>query len=152
MFLKLYWLGAVLALMPLVIQPYEIPQEELFPYVPKDINGTTFPIDLEATTNSDMVLVKCPDDKYDHKPPNGSFKINIDIFKQNGAVQNDDHLFAWVPLLRQSTNQTNITCGDVFVQTSGVSFIKMQWTYNVIWKNETVDGNFMKRERATKDI
>uniref|UniRef100_A0A0N5C7R4 Fam-a protein n=1 Tax=Strongyloides papillosus TaxID=174720 RepID=A0A0N5C7R4_STREA len=137
MFFKLYWLGAALALMPFLIQPEEVHREKLFPYVPEDTNGTTFLIDLEATTLSNIVLVKCPYTQYNHKTSNDSFIPTDDIIESESTLRDHNKLFAWVPLLRQSANQTKINCGIVDIETAGGSYIKKQWIFNVNW-NDTV--------------
>uniref|UniRef100_A0A0N5B9U2 Uncharacterized protein n=1 Tax=Strongyloides papillosus TaxID=174720 RepID=A0A0N5B9U2_STREA len=151
MFLKLDWLGAALALMPLLIQPEEVHRMELFPNVPEDISGTTFLIDLEATTLSNTVLIKCPYTKYNHKTP-GDLFIADDIIESKGAFFDPEKLFAWVPLLRQSTNKTNITCGNVHIKTGEESYKAKKWIFNVLWKNGTNGEGFFKRERSISNI
>uniref|UniRef100_A0A0N5BTP8 Major sperm protein n=1 Tax=Strongyloides papillosus TaxID=174720 RepID=A0A0N5BTP8_STREA len=150
MFLKLYWLGAAVALMPLLIQPNEVHRMELFPYVPEDINNTTFPFDLNVTTNSDMVLVKCPDTDYRHKNNNEMFGRNSKIFNPKGIFSPNASLFAWVPLLKTESGPTKLTCGEIVLKDNANPY--HEWTFNVMWKNGTGDGKFIKRVRSIKDI
>uniref|UniRef100_A0A0K0F3D8 6-cysteine protein n=1 Tax=Strongyloides venezuelensis TaxID=75913 RepID=A0A0K0F3D8_STRVS len=150
MFLKLYWLGAALALMPFPTQPQEIHREKLFPYVPKDINNGTFPFNLTATTNSDMVLVKCPDSGYHHKDAEDSFARNSKIFIPESIFSPNGSLFAWLPLLRNVYGSTNLKCGRIHFIGDGNP--RYDWTFNVIWKNDTINTNFMKRELRTNQI
>uniref|UniRef100_A0A0K0F184 Ig-like domain-containing protein n=1 Tax=Strongyloides venezuelensis TaxID=75913 RepID=A0A0K0F184_STRVS len=150
MFLKLYWLGAALALMPLPTQPQEIHHEKLFPYVPKDINNGTFPFNLTATTNSDMVLVKCPDSGYRHKNAEDLFARNSKVFIPESVFSPNSDLLAWVPKLRTESGQTKLKCGEIVLKDFGNP--RYDWTYNVIWKNDTINSNFMKRVLGTNQI
>uniref|UniRef100_A0A0N5CC29 Tyrosine-protein phosphatase domain-containing protein n=1 Tax=Strongyloides papillosus TaxID=174720 RepID=A0A0N5CC29_STREA len=150
MFLKLYWLGAAVALMPLLIQPNEVHRMELFPYVPEDINNKTFPFDLNVTTNSDMVLVKCPDTDYRHKNNNEMFGRNSKIFNPKGIFSPNASLFAWVPLLKTESGPTKLTCGEIALKDNANPYHK--WTFNVMWKNGTDDENFMIKEGKILDI
>uniref|UniRef100_A0A0N5B506 Uncharacterized protein n=1 Tax=Strongyloides papillosus TaxID=174720 RepID=A0A0N5B506_STREA len=150
MFLKLYWLGAALALMPLPTQPNEVHRQDLFPYITADINNTTFPFKLEVTTNSDMVLVKCPDYYYRHKDSDEIFSHNPDVFVSDSIFSPNANLFAWVPLLRNVSGLTHLKCGIINLRSQGNPYYDL--TYNVMWKNGNDDGNFMERKEKTKDI
>uniref|UniRef100_A0A0N5BKT6 Tyrosine-protein phosphatase domain-containing protein n=1 Tax=Strongyloides papillosus TaxID=174720 RepID=A0A0N5BKT6_STREA len=138
MFLKLYLLGAALALMPLLIQPDEDHRKKLFPLVPEDINGTTFLTDLRPTIFSNIVLIKCPYIKYRHKPSNYTFTPDDDILISENIFRDTENVFAWIPLLRQSTNQTRITCGRVNIKIGEEPKIEKQWIFNVIWNKSLI--------------
>uniref|UniRef100_A0A0K0F3D6 Tyrosine-protein phosphatase domain-containing protein n=1 Tax=Strongyloides venezuelensis TaxID=75913 RepID=A0A0K0F3D6_STRVS len=150
MFLKIYWLGAALALMPLPTQPQEVHRPDLFPYITEDINNRTFPFNLTATTNSDMVLVKCPDSDYRHKHNDEMFGRNSKVFIHESIFSPNGSLFAWLPLLRNVYGSTNLKCGRIHFIGDGNP--RYDWTYNVIWKNDTINTNFMKRELRTNQI
>uniref|UniRef100_A0A0N5B934 Tyrosine-protein phosphatase domain-containing protein n=1 Tax=Strongyloides papillosus TaxID=174720 RepID=A0A0N5B934_STREA len=152
MFLKLYWLGAALALMPLPTQPQEVHRMKLFPYVPEDTNKTAFLIDLGVTTLSNMALVKCPYTKYIHKNPNDSFFPTDEILHSESVSRDPTKLFAWVPLLRQSTSQTKITCSTVIIRNNEGSIKEKQWIFNVMWKNGTDNWNFMEQQSRISEI
>uniref|UniRef100_A0A0N5C6C9 Tyrosine-protein phosphatase domain-containing protein n=1 Tax=Strongyloides papillosus TaxID=174720 RepID=A0A0N5C6C9_STREA len=152
MFLKLYWLGAALTLMSLPTQLQGQDQQKYFPYILRDITNTTFPFNLNVTTNSDTVHVKCPNAKYNHKTPNDSFVPNVDIFQEKSIYSNPLNKFAWVPLLRQSNNQALITCGKIYIENVQGPEIKEQWIYKVMWENATNVEGFLKREQRTKDV
>uniref|UniRef100_A0A0K0G327 6-cysteine protein n=1 Tax=Strongyloides venezuelensis TaxID=75913 RepID=A0A0K0G327_STRVS len=134
MLLKLYFLGAVLALMPLPTQLNEVHRLQLFPYIPENINGTTFLTDLKPTVISNMVLVKCPFVKYRHSA-NYTFTPDDDIVLSEDIFRDTKNVFAWIPLLRQSTNQARITCGKVNIKNGMEANIEKQWIFNVIWNN-----------------
>uniref|UniRef100_A0A0N5BP56 Ig-like domain-containing protein n=1 Tax=Strongyloides papillosus TaxID=174720 RepID=A0A0N5BP56_STREA len=137
MFLKLYWLGAALALMPLLIQPDDSYQQRYFPSIPLDINQTTFPFDLEATTSSGMVLVKCPDVKYRHKNKNESFVPNSDVLKPESVFSPNTNFLAWVPLLRIESGPTKLKCGEIILKYNTNPY--NDWTYNVHWNDSIID-------------
>uniref|UniRef100_A0A0N5BPU2 Tyrosine-protein phosphatase domain-containing protein n=1 Tax=Strongyloides papillosus TaxID=174720 RepID=A0A0N5BPU2_STREA len=139
MFLKLYWLGATLAMMPFLIQLEGLHRKDLFPNVPETINKTTFPLGLEVITDSDVVMVKCPDYKYKHNVSGYEIAPNLDIFKEEEIFRDPNNLFAWVPLLRQPTNQTKINCGNVQIKTGEDSIILKQWIFNVKWDDSAID-------------
>uniref|UniRef100_A0A0K0F3K5 Uncharacterized protein n=1 Tax=Strongyloides venezuelensis TaxID=75913 RepID=A0A0K0F3K5_STRVS len=150
MLLKLYCLGAALALMPLPTQPLGPQQETLFPYISKDITNTTFPFDLNVTTNSDVVLVKCPHNSYRHKDAGESFSFNTEDFKARSIFNREEDSFAWVPLLKSKTGPTKLKCGKINLEDIGNP--RYDWIFNVIWENATGSGSIMRREHKTKEI
>uniref|UniRef100_A0A0N5CI71 Glycoprotein n=1 Tax=Strongyloides papillosus TaxID=174720 RepID=A0A0N5CI71_STREA len=139
MFLKLYWLGAALALMLLLLQPQAVNGNELFPYVPNDINATTFPINLNATTNSDMVLVKCPDRGYKHKHAQDEFienKFNFTLFNQG-----EPNLMSnWIPLVRELNGPTEINCGRSLPNHNNGLVNSTYWIFNVMWEDSAIEN------------
>uniref|UniRef100_A0A0K0F3L4 LCCL domain-containing protein n=1 Tax=Strongyloides venezuelensis TaxID=75913 RepID=A0A0K0F3L4_STRVS len=149
MLLKLYCLGAALALMPLPTQPLGPQQETLFPYISRDITNTTFPFDLNVTTNSDVVLVKCPNFRYSHIS-NDSFTPNFEVFISGSTYSPSDNSFAWVPLLKSKTGSTYLKCGRINLEDVGNPYY--DWIFNVIWQNVTSNQGFFKRGRNIGDI
>uniref|UniRef100_A0A0N5BQX4 Ig-like domain-containing protein n=1 Tax=Strongyloides papillosus TaxID=174720 RepID=A0A0N5BQX4_STREA len=150
MLLKLYLLGAALAFMPLSTQPPGQQQENLFPYIDRDITNTTFPKDLNVTTNSDVVLVKCPDTDYRHKDNRETFSRNSQVLKVGSMFSPEGDLFAWVPLLKSKSGPTYLKCGRINLEDVGNP--RYDWIFNVRWKNGTNDEGFFKRERSTINI
>uniref|UniRef100_A0A0K0G0A1 Fimbrial protein n=1 Tax=Strongyloides venezuelensis TaxID=75913 RepID=A0A0K0G0A1_STRVS len=70
MFVKLYWLGAGLTLMPLSIQPHEVYGQNLFPFVLLNINGNTFLYDSKKSSNSTQlncgnIIIKSGETSFD---------------------------------------------------------------------------------------
>uniref|UniRef100_A0A0K0G097 Secreted protein n=1 Tax=Strongyloides venezuelensis TaxID=75913 RepID=A0A0K0G097_STRVS len=66
MFVKFYLLGAALALMLLPIRSQGPLGQDLFSYVPDNIDRSTFMIDSEVEKPSDVVLIKYPDTGHKH--------------------------------------------------------------------------------------
>uniref|UniRef100_A0A0N5BFX0 Tyrosine-protein phosphatase domain-containing protein n=1 Tax=Strongyloides papillosus TaxID=174720 RepID=A0A0N5BFX0_STREA len=150
MFLKLYLLGAALALMPLSTAPPGPQQETLFPYISRDITNTTFPFDLNVTTNSDMVLVKCPNLGYRHKNNNESFAQNPDVFISGSIYSTSDNSFAWVPLLKSKSGPTKLKCGEINLRSQGNPYY--DWTFNVKWINNLTTESITKYDRIQNSI
>uniref|UniRef100_A0A0K0FP52 Uncharacterized protein n=1 Tax=Strongyloides venezuelensis TaxID=75913 RepID=A0A0K0FP52_STRVS len=150
MLLKLYCLGAALALMALPTQPLGPQQETLFPYISRDITNTTFPFDLNVTTNSDVVLVKCPNFGYRHKKNDDSFTPNSEVFMSGSTYSPSDNSFAWVPLLKSKTGPTKLKCGKINLEDVGNP--RYDWIFNVIWQNGTDNESIMVRENRINSI
>uniref|UniRef100_A0A0N5C0D3 ZP domain-containing protein n=1 Tax=Strongyloides papillosus TaxID=174720 RepID=A0A0N5C0D3_STREA len=135
MLVKFYLLGAALALMPLPIQPQEPYSQNLFHYVPLNIDKSVFPINFEVATNSDMVLVKCPGAGYRHKNDEDVFMNSNDVLKYKNFVPLNTSLFVWVPLLKKSSNSAQLNCGKIFIKSGENPWVHISWTYNVKWIN-----------------
>uniref|UniRef100_A0A0N5BHC5 Dolichyl-diphosphooligosaccharide--protein glycosyltransferase subunit 1 n=1 Tax=Strongyloides papillosus TaxID=174720 RepID=A0A0N5BHC5_STREA len=117
MFVKLYLLGAALALMPLPIQPHEVYDHKLFPNVSLNIIRNTFPIDLEVKIPSDMVLVKSVDVVHRHKNSNDKLRNGYDVVKyKNLGPLNTPLFFVWVPLSKESSNSRQLKCGKISIK------------------------------------
>uniref|UniRef100_A0A0N5C718 Tyrosine-protein phosphatase domain-containing protein n=1 Tax=Strongyloides papillosus TaxID=174720 RepID=A0A0N5C718_STREA len=140
MLLKLYLLGAALAFMPLSTQPDEVHRMDLFPNIPEDVNGTTFPFDIKVINSSDIVLVKCPNAGYRHTSTNDKFSNSMDILSlENIKIQYAKLLSVWFPLLRNASGSTHINCGEVTIKSNGIPPKSLDWTYNVNWNNSLTD-------------
>uniref|UniRef100_A0A0N5C2B3 Tyrosine-protein phosphatase domain-containing protein n=1 Tax=Strongyloides papillosus TaxID=174720 RepID=A0A0N5C2B3_STREA len=150
MFLKLYWLGAALALMPFLIQLQGEYHRRFFPDLPENITNTTFPFNLNTGTTSDIVLVKCPYSEYKHNSGNDSFQINAgldDLWINELKFQNK--ALIWIMSMRKSSNQVQHNCGKIQSKSVNGSDIVKDWTYNVIWNSSTV-YNIEAESRLTK--
>uniref|UniRef100_A0A0N5C0D4 ZP domain-containing protein n=1 Tax=Strongyloides papillosus TaxID=174720 RepID=A0A0N5C0D4_STREA len=139
MFVKLYLLGAALALMPLPIQSYEEYDQKLFPDIPQNINRNTFPIILEVKKPSNMVLVKCPDVGYRDINGGHEFENSNEVVKYKNFVPLNTSLFVWVPLLKESSNSTQFNCGKIIIKSDETSSDMIDWTYDVRWNNVKED-------------
>uniref|UniRef100_A0A0N5BEX7 Ig-like domain-containing protein n=1 Tax=Strongyloides papillosus TaxID=174720 RepID=A0A0N5BEX7_STREA len=134
MFLKLYWLGTALALMPFIIQLQGEHHRRFFPDLPENITNTTFPFNLNTGTTSDIVLVKCPYSEYKHNSGNDSFQINgglDDSWINELKFQNK--ALIWTLSMRKSSNQVLHNCGTFRTKSVGSSDKEKDWIYNVIW-------------------
>uniref|UniRef100_A0A0K0EVX7 Ig-like domain-containing protein n=1 Tax=Strongyloides venezuelensis TaxID=75913 RepID=A0A0K0EVX7_STRVS len=150
MLLKLYCLGAALALMPLPTQPLGPQQETLFPYISRDITNTTFPFDLNVTTNSDVVLVKCPHNNYRHKDAGESFSFNTEDFKARSIFNREGDSFAWVPLLKSKSVPTYLKCGRIHLEDVGNP--RYDWIFNVKWINNLTTESIANYEKIDNSI
>uniref|UniRef100_A0A0K0G0C2 Ephrin RBD domain-containing protein n=1 Tax=Strongyloides venezuelensis TaxID=75913 RepID=A0A0K0G0C2_STRVS len=114
MFLKLYLLSAVLALMPLLKQSQVFGYNSFLPNVLENIINTTFPVDLKTVTTSDIVLVKCPYKDYKHR-------YNFDMFKEENEIRDSNiekiilrnKTLIWLSLLRELSNSAHLICGQI---------------------------------------
>uniref|UniRef100_A0A0K0FD67 Ephrin RBD domain-containing protein n=1 Tax=Strongyloides venezuelensis TaxID=75913 RepID=A0A0K0FD67_STRVS len=110
----------------------EVHRQDLFPYITEDINNKTFPFNLTATTNSDMILVKCPDSRYRHKNDGETFGRKYKIFNPQSIFSPNASLFAWVPLLKTKSGPTHLFCGQIVLITPEGSLDRKEWTFNVM--------------------
>uniref|UniRef100_A0A0K0EVX6 Pep_M12B_propep domain-containing protein n=1 Tax=Strongyloides venezuelensis TaxID=75913 RepID=A0A0K0EVX6_STRVS len=116
MFLRLYLLGAALALMPLPIQPHEAYDHKLFPEVPLNINRNLFPVDLEVKTLSETIMVKSADIGYHHKNSGDEFRGSYDVTKYKSLAPLNTSLFVWVLLSKKSSNSRQLKCGKIAIK------------------------------------
>uniref|UniRef100_A0A0N5B517 Ig-like domain-containing protein n=1 Tax=Strongyloides papillosus TaxID=174720 RepID=A0A0N5B517_STREA len=134
MFLKLYWLGAVVALIPLLIQLEGTVHNHLFPYVTKNITKIKFPVDLGVNTSSDVVLVRCPYKNYKHLSKNDQFFENTDIVKLFEPPGQRPLVF-WLPLLRKPDGYGEIKCGTILIKMDNDNEKSIGWNFKVRWNN-----------------
>uniref|UniRef100_A0A0N5B4E3 Tyrosine-protein phosphatase domain-containing protein n=1 Tax=Strongyloides papillosus TaxID=174720 RepID=A0A0N5B4E3_STREA len=153
MLLKLYWLGAAVALMPLSIQPDPLYPQRFFSGIPKTIINTTFPFDLNTETTFDIVLVKCPFGEYKHNDEN-------DIFKSESKIETShikellyqDRTLIWTPTLRKSSSKVQLNCGKLIKDFVGSNDKYRFWTYNVMWKKTSTLPKSAEHKHTRHDL
>uniref|UniRef100_A0A0N5BZB0 Tyrosine-protein phosphatase domain-containing protein n=1 Tax=Strongyloides papillosus TaxID=174720 RepID=A0A0N5BZB0_STREA len=134
MFLKLYWLGAALALMPLLIQPELLYHRRFFPDFPENITDITFPFDLSIATTSDIVLVKCPFQNYKHNSIDDDFKLELKLDRSRIAeLIFQNYTLIWTPSMRNPFNKVQHNCGKFYSKFVNSSDTYKYWIYNVNW-------------------
>uniref|UniRef100_A0A0N5CGU4 6-cysteine protein n=1 Tax=Strongyloides papillosus TaxID=174720 RepID=A0A0N5CGU4_STREA len=139
MFVKLYLLGAALALMPLPIQPQGPHDENLSLDVSENIDGPKFSTDVEVEKSSHIVLVKCSNDAYPHGNTGYKFTTSKDVTKYKNLASSTTSKYIWVPVLKKSSNSTRFSCGEVTIKPGDVMSHMIGWTYNVKWNNVRED-------------
>uniref|UniRef100_A0A0K0ETX7 Tyrosine-protein phosphatase domain-containing protein n=1 Tax=Strongyloides venezuelensis TaxID=75913 RepID=A0A0K0ETX7_STRVS len=109
--------------------------EEYFPYVHRSITNTTFPINLNITVNSDIILVRCPYSKYKHINKHDIFKIDGAIDKLKIKKSYNSTFFAWVPLKKGAPGPANLKCGKVVIKSDPNSLKNYTWMYKLDWQS-----------------
>uniref|UniRef100_A0A0N5B4B8 Ig-like domain-containing protein n=1 Tax=Strongyloides papillosus TaxID=174720 RepID=A0A0N5B4B8_STREA len=134
MLLKLYLLGAALALMPLPIQPQPY-HRKFFPELPEDITKITFPVYLNTSTTSDIVILKCPHVKYKHNKQSISFSPEYELsISQIKELKFQNDALIWTPSMRKSSNKVQYNCGTIRYKVDNGEDKYREWTYNIMWK------------------
>uniref|UniRef100_A0A0N5BN01 ZP domain-containing protein n=1 Tax=Strongyloides papillosus TaxID=174720 RepID=A0A0N5BN01_STREA len=139
MFVKLYLLGAALALMPLPIQPQGPHDKNLSLDVSENIDGPKFSVDLKVKKSSDIVMVKCSNDASPHGNTGYKFTTSKDVTKYKNLASSTTSKYIWVPVLKKSFNSTRFSCGEVTIKPGDVMSPMIGWTYNVKWNNGRED-------------
>uniref|UniRef100_A0A0K0E6T1 Lufaxin n=1 Tax=Strongyloides stercoralis TaxID=6248 RepID=A0A0K0E6T1_STRER len=116
---------------------YQTTYGEFFPSVPGEVTGQSFPVTLKTNASSDLVIVKCPAPQYKHTKTNDRFVQNEKLRDMDIFYYTDDKVFAWAPMLYNSSGPNFIHCGDLDVRKIDSSgFDDYEWTYNLNWEKQ----------------
>uniref|UniRef100_A0A0K0G0P7 Secreted protein n=1 Tax=Strongyloides venezuelensis TaxID=75913 RepID=A0A0K0G0P7_STRVS len=140
MFLKLYWLGAALALIQFLIQLQGVHHWMFVPDISEGFINTTFPSDLNTGTTSDVVLVKYPYRKYKHINQDGAFYLEDKLDeKRIEEIIYQSRALIWTISMRNSFNQVQHNCRKLHSLFVDSNDTYKYWIYNVHWNDSVID-------------
>uniref|UniRef100_A0A0N5C2Z5 Tyrosine-protein phosphatase domain-containing protein n=1 Tax=Strongyloides papillosus TaxID=174720 RepID=A0A0N5C2Z5_STREA len=148
MFIFLFALFVCLALMPLSIDGQEV-HGKYFPTATDNTSSSSVTVVSNITSESDIVLVKCPYFGYKHKKIEDVMTFNISL-EQKPIVK--VNIFAWIPILRRSSGSENTQCGTISIQLDNGYSKNYDWFHNAIWQDAKKSRKLVKREKVTLNL
>uniref|UniRef100_A0A0K0E0N0 Protein-tyrosine-phosphatase n=1 Tax=Strongyloides stercoralis TaxID=6248 RepID=A0A0K0E0N0_STRER len=110
---------------------------EFFPSVPGELTGQSFPVTLKINISSDMVIVKCPGRSYKHIKATDDFSPYGSQRQLSLFYHTDDEVFAWTPVMYNSSGLSFIYCGKLYIfKDQSSNSDSYEWTYNLNWEKQ----------------
>ncbi|CEF64563.1 Protein-tyrosine phosphatase, receptor/non-receptor type domain and Protein-tyrosine/Dual specificity phosphatase domain and Protein-tyrosine phosphatase, catalytic domain-containing protein [Strongyloides ratti] len=118
-----------------------------FPSVPKEINKTTFPVNINSNSSSDVILLKCPDNEYRHLTVNDTFNLNYSSDFRKLTISTESNTFAWTLLGYNLFGPHLVYCGVFGKALSDGNHTNFNWKFNFNW--ELAPKSYMMAKRVT---
>ncbi|CEF66422.1 Protein-tyrosine phosphatase, receptor/non-receptor type domain and Protein-tyrosine/Dual specificity phosphatase domain and Protein-tyrosine phosphatase, catalytic domain-containing protein [Strongyloides ratti] len=123
-----------------------------FPSVPKEINKTTFPLNLRFAAKSDVILLKCPGSEYKHQNTMDNFKENKLLVKSGLMYSDTRDLFNWIISVYNASGPQLINCGDIGIKRNDGSHKHYDWMLNFNWQPGPNPYVKAKREKIINQL
>ncbi|CEF64478.1 Protein-tyrosine phosphatase, receptor/non-receptor type domain and Protein-tyrosine/Dual specificity phosphatase domain and Protein-tyrosine phosphatase, catalytic domain-containing protein [Strongyloides ratti] len=123
-----------------------------FPSVPKEINATTFPVNINSNSSSDVILLKLPSYDYKHGNERDKFAVNADIARLPSIFYNENSTFSWISLVYTASGFHLINCGDLTMIHSNGTLGLYDWKFNFNWQLAPKPYMMAKREKIFNQI
>ncbi|CEF64632.1 Protein-tyrosine phosphatase, receptor/non-receptor type domain and Protein-tyrosine/Dual specificity phosphatase domain and Protein-tyrosine phosphatase, catalytic domain-containing protein [Strongyloides ratti] len=118
-----------------------------FPSVPKEINQTTFPVNINSNSSSDVILLKLPSHNYKHGHQEDEFFENPNIAEFPSIIRNGNKTFLWIPLVYSLSGPQIINCGTITNTHRNGTLQKLRWKFNFNW--QLAPKPYMMAKRVT---
>ncbi|CEF64440.1 Hypothetical protein SRAE_1000269400 [Strongyloides ratti] len=128
--------------------------KDRFPSVPGVITKTSFPINLTVNFKSDVIIVKCPTNKYKHSHDSDVFNLDRQLSSSEIGVNTTEANFFWVGVAynylepKQHSVNNFLECGNITTKNEK----SIYWQYNFKWENKPNILQNLKLEKIPEKL
>ncbi|CEF64420.1 Protein-tyrosine phosphatase, receptor/non-receptor type domain and Protein-tyrosine/Dual specificity phosphatase domain and Protein-tyrosine phosphatase, catalytic domain-containing protein [Strongyloides ratti] len=111
------------------------------------MNKTTFPVNINSNSSSNVILLKCPDNKYRHLTVNDTFTLDDSSDFRKLTIRTESKTFAWTLLGYNLFGPHLVHCGVFGKAFSDGNHTNFNWKFNFNW--ELAPNPYMVAKRIT---